>query len=175
MIIKATQLSTRQAPRKVRLVANSVKKLSLEDAVRQLSVINRRASIVVLKVLRQAIANATHNHGLSIADLKIKTIQVDEGARYRRFRAVSRGRAHGIIKRTSHITVELETQSVATPAVKPAAKSAEQAPAVKAESSKKTEKKTETKKAPAKKAATKKPAAKKTTKKAAKAKSTEKK
>lgn len=172
MIIKATQLSTRQAPRKVRLVANSVKKLSLEDAVRQLSVINRRASIVVLKVLRQAIANATHNHGLSIADLKIKTIQVDEGTRYRRFRAVSRGRAHGIIKRTSHVTVELETQSVATPAVKPAAKPAEKAPAVKAES---TEKKTEAKKAPAKKTAAKKPAAKKTTKKAAEAKSTEKK
>ena len=112
MIITATQLSTRQAPRKVRLVANSVKKLPLADAVHQLSVINRRASIVVLKVLRQAIANATHNHGVAISDLKIKSIQVDEGARYRRFRAVSRGRAHGIIKRTSHVKVELETQPV---------------------------------------------------------------
>lgn len=115
MTITATQLSTRQAPRKVRLVANSVKKLSLPDAVRQLSVINRRASIVVLKVLRQAIANATHNHGLKVEELRIKTIQVDEGSRFRRFRAVSRGRAHGIIKRTSHVKVELESQPVAQP------------------------------------------------------------
>ena len=164
MIIKATQLSTRQAPRKVRLVANSVKKLSLTDAVRQLSVINRRASIVVLKVLRQAIANATHNHGLKVDDLKIKTIQVDEGTRYRRFRAVSRGRAHGIIKRTSHVTVELETQPVATPVTQPAVQAVEKKAAAPAPE-----------KAVAKKQTSDKPAAKKTTKKVTKTKSAEKK
>jgi large subunit ribosomal protein L22 len=107
MIIKATQKNTRQTARKVRLVANSVKNLSLTDAVRQLAVIERRSTIVVLKVLRQAIANAVHNHGFSIEDLSLKSITVAPGPQFKRFRAVSRGRAHTIVKRSCHVTVEL--------------------------------------------------------------------
>lgn len=109
MIIKAQQAFTRQTPRKLRLVANIVKKLSLADAVRQLTVIERKATIGILKVVRQAIANATHNHGLKVEELQLKNILITEGPRFRRFRAVSRGRAHNVLKRTSHITVELES------------------------------------------------------------------
>lgn len=109
MIIKATQTYTRQTPRKVRLVANSIKKLTITQALEQLSVIERKASIVVLKVLRQAIANAINNHGLAFNDLTIKSIQVQNGPYYKRFRAASRGRAHSIYKKTSHVLVELET------------------------------------------------------------------
>lgn len=109
MIIKATQKYTRQAPRKVRLVANSLKKMTVGQAIQQLGVIERKASIVVLKVLRQAIANATNNHGLGLQDLKIRSIQIQNGPYYKRFRAASRGRAHSIYKKTSHIVVELET------------------------------------------------------------------
>jgi len=104
----AIQKNTRQSPRKVRLVANAVKDLELAEAIRQLGVMERRASLVVLKVLRQAMANAQHNHRLAPDMLKIKSIQVTEGPRFRRFRAVSRGRPHGIIKRTSHVSVVLE-------------------------------------------------------------------
>lgn len=111
MIIKATQTYTRQTPRKVRLIANTVKKLSVAKALEQLSVIERKASIVVLKVLRQAIANAMNNHGLAFGDLTIKSIQVQNGPYYKRFRAASRGRAHSIYKKTSHVVVELETVS----------------------------------------------------------------
>lgn len=108
MIITATQKNTRQTPRKVRLVANQVKDLSLEDAIVQLGVMQRRASLVLLKVIRQAVANATHNHGFTVSELKLKNIVVHPGPTYKRFQAVSRGRAHGILKRTCHVTVELE-------------------------------------------------------------------
>ncbi len=108
MLIIATQQNTRQAPRKVRLVANQVRKLSLEKALEQLAVIERRSTMVVLKTVRQAIANAVHNHGVAVTDLTLKNITVTQGARYRRFRAVSRGRAHNISKQSSNITVVLE-------------------------------------------------------------------
>lgn len=119
MQILAIQKNVRQSPRKVRLVANEVKDLSLEKALRQLAVFERRASLVVLKVLKQAIANAMNNHQLVFADLQLKSIEVLPGAVYKRWQAVSRGRAHGIKKRTSHIKVVLETQQSAT--VKPSA------------------------------------------------------
>ena len=109
MVIKAEQRTTRQAPRKVLIVANSIKKLPLEQALKQLSVIRRRSSILVAKVMRQALANAWHNHGLSAADVRLKDILVTEGPRYKRYQAVSRGRAHNILKRTCHVKVLLES------------------------------------------------------------------
>ncbi len=122
MLIKVTQKYTRQAPRKVRLVANTVKKLPLEQALRQLAVIERRSSLVIMKAVKQAVANAMNNHGLKFDDLMLDNILVNEGPRYRRFNPVSRGRAHGIIKRTSHVTVTLKTREADKSAaqVKPA-------------------------------------------------------
>lgn len=125
MIIKATQKNTRQTPRKLRYVANAVKKLPLAKALDELAVMERRATLVIIKTLRQAIANAMHNHGYTFDDLKLDNILITEGPRYRRFQAVSRGRAHGLIKRTSHVTVILKagedslkkTQPVVTPKV----------------------------------------------------------
>lgn len=120
MIIKATQKNTRQPARKVRLVANQVKKLALMDAVNQLAVIEKKSTIVLLKVVRQAIANAIHNHGFALEDLTIKAITIAPAPQLKRFRAVSRGRAHTIVKRTCHVTVELEAaeSKSGTPAVK---------------------------------------------------------
>lgn len=120
MIIKATQKNTRQTARKVRLVANQVKKLPLMDAVNQLAVIEKKSTIVLLKVVRQAIANAIHNHGFALEDLTIKAITIAPAPQLKRFRAVSRGRAHTIVKRTCHVTVELEAAELkgSTPAVK---------------------------------------------------------
>lgn len=110
MQIIAEQKNTRQSPRKVRLVANAVRKLSLEQALRQLAVIERRSTLVVTKVIRQALANAWHNHNLAAHELKLSNIIVNEGPTYKRWRAVSRGRGHSIFKRTSHVRVILETQ-----------------------------------------------------------------
>jgi large subunit ribosomal protein L22 len=110
MLISATQKNTRQSPRKVRLVANTVKSLSLEEAFNQLALIPKHATDVVAKVVRQAVANAVNNHGYQVSDLVIEKIIVNEGPRFKRFQAVSRGRAHNITKRTSHVTVVLKTK-----------------------------------------------------------------
>lgn len=112
MKITATQKQIRQTPRKMRLVANQVKDLSLEKALRQLALIDRRASLAILKVLKQAIANAMNNHRLPFESLELKGIQINPGSVYKRWRAVSRGRAHSIMKRTSHIRVELGVKKV---------------------------------------------------------------
>jgi len=117
MLLEATQKNTRQTARKVRLVAGAIKGKPIADAIEQLAVMQRRSSLVVLKVMRQALANAQHNHGITIDQLTLKNILVDEGPTYKRFRAVSRGRAHTILKRSCHITVQLETQSKAEKAV----------------------------------------------------------
>jgi len=111
MQIIAEQKNTRQSARKVRLIADIIRKLSIKDAFEQLAVVERKATIVVAKVLRQAVANASHNHRLGIDDLEIKEVLVGEGPTYKRFRAVSRGRAHTIFKRTCHVKIVLETKA----------------------------------------------------------------
>lgn len=111
MLLVATQKNTRQTARKVRLVADAIRGKEITEAVDQLAIMNRRASLVVLKALNQALANAQHNHSLSADQLVLKNILVDEGPTYKRFRVVSRGRAHTILKRSCHITIQLETQA----------------------------------------------------------------
>ena len=107
----ATQKTTRQSPRKVRLVANQVKKLSLPDMIKQLAVIERKSTLVLLKTLKQAISNAQNNHGVALDNLELSELLVNAGPTYKRFRAVSRGRAHTILKRTCHIRVVLKTKT----------------------------------------------------------------
>lgn len=162
MIITAQQTNSRQTPRKVRLVANAVKGMKLADAIKQLGVIERKSSIVILKVVRQAIANAMNNHGFTFDELSLKNILVTEGPRYKRFRAVSRGRAHGVIKRTCHVLVELEAGVAPKKEEKKAAPKKEAAEEKKAPAKKSTKKEVTKKTA---KKTTKKTAAKKTAKK----------
>jgi large subunit ribosomal protein L22 len=110
MKIKAEQKNSRQSPRKVRLLANQVKDLSLEEAFTQLALMERKGSIVLLKVMRQAVANAVHNHQLNFEELEIDKILVKTGPTYKRWQPVSRGRAHSILKRTCHVEVVLKTK-----------------------------------------------------------------
>ena len=110
ILIKAEQKSSRQSPRKVRLVADAIRGLSLSAAVAQLGVTDKKASTVVLKVVRQAVANATNNLGLPVEDLQIHEILVNAGPIYKRWRAVSRGRGHAIKKPTCHVKVVLKAK-----------------------------------------------------------------
>ncbi len=110
MKIRAEQKNSRQAPRKVRLIANQVKDLPLEEAFKQLALIERKGALVILKTLRQAVANATHNHQLKFEDLEIDKILVKTGPTYKRWKAVARGRGHQILKRTTHVEVVLKTK-----------------------------------------------------------------
>lgn len=108
MLITAEQNNIRQAPRKVRLVANAIKKNGLEGAIASLAVITRRSSLVILKVIKQALANAKTNHQLEPSDLELKDIVVSDGSVYKRMRAVSRGRGFLVSKKTCHLKVVLE-------------------------------------------------------------------
>lgn len=108
--IVAHQKFIRQTPRKLRLVADLVRKLSVDEATTQLLVARKRAAKSLLKVLAQAKANALNNSNLDTKTLKISTIEIQEGPTYKRFQPVSRGRAHRILKRSSHIKIELTGQ-----------------------------------------------------------------
>lgn len=98
------------SPRKIRLVADLIRKMKPLEAVEKLPFVQKRAGEVVAKVIKSAIADAK-NQGASDTDLIFKEIQVGEGPRLKRGRAASRGRWHPIKKRMSHIRVVLTTRS----------------------------------------------------------------
>jgi large subunit ribosomal protein L22 len=109
--MKTTQKYIRTSPRKLRLVADAVRKLSPTEALRQLKFIGKRAAEPVYHAIKQAVSNAKNNQGLKEDQLRFKTLEINEGATYKRFRAVSRGMAHSIMKRSSHIRVVLEEKN----------------------------------------------------------------
>lgn len=90
---------------KARLVADQIRGMSAEKATTLLRFNTRKAAALVKKVLDSAIANAEHNQGADIDELKVAKVYVDEGPSQRRFRARARGRVNHIIKRSCHITV----------------------------------------------------------------------
>lgn len=95
----------RISAQKVRLVADQVRGMPVEKAEQLLAFSNKKAAHIVKKVLLSAIANAEHNDGADIDELKVRTIMVDEGPTLKRFRARAKGRGARIMKRTSHITI----------------------------------------------------------------------
>lgn len=95
------------APRKVRLIANTMKGLTVNDAQAQLMMRPQRASKPLLKLLRSAIANAKHNKKLDEQKLVVDSIRVDQGPVFKRFMPRAMGRATPIHKKTSHITLVL--------------------------------------------------------------------
>jgi large subunit ribosomal protein L22 len=117
MQIIAYQKFIRTTPRKLRLVADSVRHMHPTKALLYLKFMHKRAASEVIKVLKQAVANAVNNQSLDEKDLKIKHILVEEGPRYKRFRAASRGRARMILRRTSHIKIILENTEPKKPIV----------------------------------------------------------
>ena len=90
---------------KGRLIADQIRGLNVEKALQILAFSPKKAAHVVKKVLESAIANAEHNEGADIDELKISTVYVDEGPTYKRMRARAKGRGVRILKRHSHITV----------------------------------------------------------------------
>ncbi len=79
--------------------------MQVEAAVDLLRFSNKKAAHIVGKVLNSAIANAEHNEGADIDELKVSTAFVDEGPTYKRIQPRAKGRANRILKRTSHISV----------------------------------------------------------------------
>jgi large subunit ribosomal protein L22 len=110
MEIIAVSKSARVAPRKVRLVADAIRKLSIEDALKALSVLKNRGGRPLEKTLKSAIANALANKNLKQEVLRIKMIDVLEAPAYKRYHPSTRGRVHPYKRKGSHIKIVLETK-----------------------------------------------------------------
>ena len=98
----------RTSTRKVRLVANVIRNLSVQEALDALSVIQKRGAHDLEKALKSAIANAVNNSKLDRNNLKIKAIDINEGTALKRFHPSTRGRVHPYKKRSSNIRIVLE-------------------------------------------------------------------
>lgn len=107
MEYKAVAKFIKISPRKVRLVADAVRDMSIEDAKVSLENLSNRASEPLLKVLNSAVSNAINNGSANKADLSIKEINITEGVRYKRYHYAGRGRVRPYVRRTSHINVIL--------------------------------------------------------------------
>jgi len=105
MEVAAKHRFARISPQKCRLVVDQIRGLSVEQALNALTFSNKKGADLVRKVLESAIANAEHNEGADIDELKVSRTFVDEGPTLKRIRARAIGRANRILKRTSHITV----------------------------------------------------------------------
>lgn len=102
----AAKLSyARISPQKCRLVADQIRGLPVEKALQLLAFSPKKGAGIVKKVLESAIANAEHNDGADIDELKVSRIFVDQGPTLKRMHARAKGRGNRILKRTSHITV----------------------------------------------------------------------
>ena len=106
---KAIAKYIRISPFKVRIVLDVIRGKSYREAVAILKNTPKAASEVLVKLVNSAAANAEHNLGLSKDDLFVAEAFADQGPILKRIQPVSKGRAHRINKRTSHITVILDT------------------------------------------------------------------
>ena len=100
-ILKGVHLS----PQKARLVADLVRGKKVDHALNILTFCPKKGADIIKRVVESAIANAEHNEGADIDELKVTTIHVDKGTVMRRIRPRAKGRAGRIIKPTCHITV----------------------------------------------------------------------
>ena len=107
MEVSAKLKGARISPQKVRLVADQIRGLPVEEALNLLAFSSKKAAQIVKKVLESAIANAENNEGADIDELKVSTIYVDEGVIMKRIRPRAKGRADRILKRSCHITVKV--------------------------------------------------------------------
>ena len=107
-LVAAKIRNARISAQKMRLVADQIRGMPVEDAVDLLTFSEKKAAKFVFKALNSAIANAEHNSNLDIDELKVSSICVDEGPTLKRWRARARGRAAKILKRSSHISLVLE-------------------------------------------------------------------
>lgn len=105
MEVQAIARRIRMSPQKVRLVVDQIRGKDVAQALDILTYSNKAAATPVRKVLESAIANAEHNEGADVDELKVSRVFVDEGMILKRIKPRAKGRADRIFKRTCHITV----------------------------------------------------------------------
>jgi len=92
---------------KARLVADQVRGKPVEAALDILAFSPKKGAALMKKVLESAIANAEHNEGADVDELRVSTVFVDEGTTMKRIKPRAKGRADRILKRSCHITVKV--------------------------------------------------------------------
>lgn len=99
--------SVRVSAQKCRLVADQIRGLNVGKAINLLQFSQKKSAKIVKKVLESAIANAEHNDGADIDELRVSSIEVGEGPSFKRMSARAKGRSNRIVKRTCHITIQV--------------------------------------------------------------------
>lgn len=110
MEIVSIAKSVRISPRKMRLVADMIRHMSISNALRALEATPKRAALPLEKALKSAIANAVNNSGIEEKSLAIDSIIINQGQSLKRFIPSTRGRIHPYKKRSSHIKIVLKTK-----------------------------------------------------------------
>jgi len=110
MEVRAVGKYLRVSPYKVRLVADLVRGKPVSEALTILKFLPKKGGRLIRKTLQSAVANAESLRTVDVETLFIKTIQIDEGPRHKRWRPRAMGRATRILKRTSHISMVLAEQ-----------------------------------------------------------------
>lgn len=105
MQVTAKLKNAKLSAQKGRLIADQIRGLPVENALQVLTFSAKKAAQIVKKVLESALANAEHNEGADIDELKVTTIFVDEARTQKRMQPRAKGRGNRILKRSSHITV----------------------------------------------------------------------
>ena len=105
MEVSAKMKGAQVAAQKARLVADQIRGKSVEEALLLLEYSPKKGAMLIKKVLNSAIANAEHNEGADVDELKVSTICVDEGTTMKRIMPRAKRRADRILKRSCHITI----------------------------------------------------------------------
>ena len=105
MRVNAQHKNARISAQKARLVADLIRGKTVSQALNILAFSPKKGALLLKKVLDSAIANAEHNEGADIDDLKVVTVFVDKGPSLKRFQARAKGRGNRIEKQTCHINL----------------------------------------------------------------------
>ena len=108
MEVSAKLKFVRSGTYKARLVADAIRGKDVNEALRTLSFMPKKAATIMKKLLESAVANAEDRKVIDVDNLYVKTLRVDEGPHYKRFRPRAQGRAFPVRKKTSHINIVLD-------------------------------------------------------------------
>lgn len=108
--MKAYGKNIRISPKKLRVIAEIVRGQNAQEALNFLKFAPKKWADLLYKVLASAVANAENNDNQKVDTLYISSLSIDKGIVYKRWNAVSRGRSHPILKRTSNIKLELQVK-----------------------------------------------------------------
>lgn len=108
MGVYAVLRHVRLSDQKAKLVVDQIRGVTVNVAFNLLIFSNKKASVIIKKLLKSVVSNAEHNNGWDVDDLKITEIYVNKAPNFKRFRARAKGRGNRITKRNCHIAITVD-------------------------------------------------------------------